>query len=135
MELYPAAVSVIMLTLPVRSRLMVWVRGACRPTCQLPKRVSWVLARVSALDGEGDGAVCVEQVGIVIDEAVKPQVVDGAVDVQKPQIGPALIQRNRAQPAPDVDVLVEVVNELERLIAVGVEVGNVARRILPTPAP
>ena len=44
MELYPAAVSVIILTLPVRSRLMVWVRGACRPTCQLPKRVSWVLA-------------------------------------------------------------------------------------------
>ena len=84
------------------------------------------VGRVSALDGEGDGAVCVEQVGIVIDEAVKPQVVDGAVDVQKPQIGPALVQRNRAQPAPDVDVLVEVVNELERLIAVGVEVGNVA---------
>ena len=81
---------------------------------------------VGALNGESDGAVRVERVCVVTDQTVKPQVVDGVVDVQKPQVGPPLVQRDRTQPTPNVDVLVEVVNELERLIAVGVEVGNVA---------
>ncbi len=65
---------------------MVWCAGL---QADLPAAKAGQLGvgGVGALNGEGDSAVCVEQVGIVIDEAVKPQVVDGLVNVEEPQIG------------------------------------------------
>ena len=67
-----------------------------------------------------------ERLGVVADQTVKPQVVDGLVNVEKPQIGAALVERDRADAAPDVDVVVKVIDELKRRVAVGVEVGHIA---------
>ena len=46
-----------------------------------------------ALNGEDHGAVGVERLGVVADQTVKPQVVDGLVNVEEPQIGAALVER------------------------------------------
>ena len=67
-----------------------------------------------------------ERLGVVADQTVKPQVVDGLVNVEEPQIGAALVERDRADAAPDVDVVVKVIDELKRRLAVGVEVGHIA---------
>ena len=81
---------------------------------------------VGALNGEDHGAVGVERLGVVADQTVKLQVVDGLVNVEEPQIGAALVERDRADAAPDVDVVVKVIDELKRRVAVGVEVGHIA---------
>ena len=67
-----------------------------------------------------------ERLGVVADQTVKLQVVDGLVNVEEPQIGAALVERDRADAAPDVDVVVKVIDELKRRVAVGVEVGYIA---------
>ena len=81
---------------------------------------------VGALHGKGKGTVRVERVSVVVGEVVQMKIVDGPVHVEKTQVGTALLQGDGAVAPLHIDVGVQVVHELERLIAVGVEVGHIA---------
>ena len=67
-----------------------------------------------------------QRVGIIVGQAVHAQVIDRLVDVKEPHVGVVLVQRDTPLPPDDVDVGVKVVQQLERLVAVSVEVGHVA---------
>ena len=81
---------------------------------------------IGGIDAEVEEAVPMQRIGIIVGQAVHAQVIDRLVDVKEPHVGVVLVQRDTPLPPDDVDVGVQVFQQLERLVAVGVEVGHVA---------
>ena len=71
-----------------------------------------------------------QRVGVIVGQAIHAQVIDGLVNVQKAHVGVAFVQRDTPLPPDDIDVGVQIIQQLERLVAVGVEVGHIAHKHL-----
>ena len=102
-----------------------WRLGAHLPG---PEGIQPAVGFVGGFNLEEKSAVGVQRVGIVVDQSIQMQIVDGPVQIQKAQVGALLVQCIGTVAPPYVHIGVQIIHQLERLVAVGIEVGHIAHK-------
>ena len=83
---------------------------------------------IGGFDFKEQRAVGVQGVGIIIDQTINMQVVNRLVYLQKTKVAAILVQRVGSCSPPHIHVGVQIIHQLERLVAVGIEIRHIAHK-------